>query len=372
MPLLLTVIGTRPQYIKYAALSPALRNVCDEFLVDSGQHYDDGLSGNFLSELHIPRPHVTLDAPRHDSIPQLSSMIDGIAEVIRSVKPHATLCFGDTNSTLAAALASLKCGVEIIHVEAGERAFTLDEVKVPPHSIPEEGNRVIVDHVSSLLLCASERGFSNLISESVTGAIYFTGDILYDLFLRNRPAIDKRFSLLEEMRLEPGEYYYCTIHRAVNTDSRERLESIVEAFELLDRTVVFPVHPRTERLLMEYGILDRLARSESIRILPPSGYIDSLVLSRFARKVITDSGGVMREAFFNGVRSVCVDDSTAWIELCTSGWSELSGPGTAAIIQATHRETAGERPNFFGDGSAVERSVEAIRKFLFDRSGNDE
>jgi UDP-GlcNAc3NAcA epimerase len=361
---LLAVIGTRPQFIKYAALADALEGAFPTVLVDTGQHYDPDLSSLFFEELRIRRPDRVLDARQEGVAAQLAHMISGLDAIIQESRPAALVCMGDTNSTLAAALAGLKRALPIAHIEAGERNFRRGGERIPPWSMPEETNRIMVDQASSLLLCASRRGLENLRTEGRGDEAVFTGDLMRDLHQRVVARIAEPSEIVSKLALRPREFVYCTVHRAVNTDDHSRLQEIVAALECLKVPVVFPVHPRTRRRLEEAGLWERLRDTPGLRLLEPMAYGDSLALSHQAHCVITDSGGVTREAFFSGVPSALMDESTAWIDLVTSGWAVLTGADRQAILAAVDRPTPSERPDVFGDGQAAWRIVDALSRWL--------
>lgn len=361
---IVTVIGTRPQYIKYAALSTGLRERFDETLVDTGQHYDTELSEIFLDEFQLAVPDYTFQSKNDNSLSQIATIIIQLQSVLDKLHPDALLCFGDTNSTLAAALAGVKCGIPVIHIEAGERNFTQDNVRIPVSATPEETNRVLTDHVSSLLLCASQRGFGNLIAESVTGRIVLTGDVLFDLFLHRKESVFHNKEILNRIGVKEGEYLFCTVHRAINTTSPRRLQSIFTALSDSGSRVIVALHPRTQRALEEYGLSDFVRKLPGLQVIQPVSHRDSLVLIKYATCVATDSGGIMREAFFCGVRSVCLDDSTAWLDIVLSGWSILAGATTELIHTGLQMQTPEEQPPLFGNGTAIARTLESIQSFL--------
>lgn len=361
---IVTVIGTRPQYIKYAALSTGLRERFDETLVDTGQHYDAELSEVFLDEFQLPVPDFTFLSKSASSLTQIATIITELQRVLYELHPEALLCFGDTNSTLAAALAGVKCGIPVLHVEAGERNFTPDNVRIPVSAMPEETNRVLADHVSSLLLCVSQRAFGNLIAESVTGSVVLTGDVLYDLFLHRTEAVLHDDEILRRLEVKEGEYLYCTVHRAINTESPERLRTIFTALSDSGSPVIVALHPRTQRALDEFGLWNLFRSLPGLRIIQPVSHRDSLVLIKHAECVATDSGGIMREAFFCGVPSVCLDDSTAWLDIVLSGWSILAGTDAELIQTGLNMPLPAEQPQLFGNGTAIDRTLEAIQSFL--------
>ena len=363
MKKLLTVIGTRPQFIKYAAIAEQLTGLFDHRVVDTGQHYDHALSGAFLSEFRLPPPDYVIGSIDGHPLVQIARIVEKLHSILDEWQPGLVVCFGDTTSTLAAALAAIKHGLPLCHIEAGERNLTAHGNRVPTVSIPEETNRVLVDHASTLLLCASRRALAHLQQESVTGACHFTGDILYDLFLHGKDAGETSTDLLGSLRLEPRGYYFATVHRAVNTDRADRLEAILRACSRCDLPVLLPLHPRTKKMMRHFGLDEAFRADPNIRFLPPISHADSLHCCKHAKTVLTDSGGVMREAFFQKVPSVCLDDSTAWFDICLSGWSTLAGADEQAIVDALSLVPPAEHPMLFGDGNAVRRTLEILRDF---------
>lgn len=360
---LLTVIGTRPQFVKYGALSRGLRGYFDEILVDTGQHYDDALSSDFLEEFELPRPSYVLDAGGGPPTLQVSEMLGELNEIVKRESPDCLLCVGDTNSTLAAALTGVLADVPVAHLEAGERSFDGSGRRVDPWSIPEEANRLMVDRVSSLLLCASALAVRSLEDEGARGRVVRTGDIMYDLYRRHIDRIVSESNVLERLGLEPKRYHYATVHRAINTDDSTRLADIFSALADLDREVVLPLHPRTEKMLREFGLWSTVIDAENLRVLKPVPYSDSIVLNHRSDTVVTDSGGVVREAYFGGVPSVIVDDTTPWIEIVDAGWAVMAGADRSAIEEAVGREPPDERPSLFGEGDAVDRVLAALREW---------
>jgi len=361
---LLTVIGTRPQFVKYGALADRLRAHFDEILVDTGQHYDNALSSDFLDEFELPRPGHVLKRGGGTASQQVSDMLRELSRVVELEKPDWILCLGDTNSTLAAGLSGMLLGLPVVHLEAGERSFRSGGGRVTPWSIPEEANRVLVDQISSLLLCASKRAARNLEHDCVSGEIVWTGDIMYDLYRQNIDRIVEESDTLNRLGLEPGGYHYATIHRAANTDDVNRLGAIFSALASLDRDVVIPLHPRTENSLRHFGLWKRVSESANLRLLQPVKYADSIALSYHARRVITDSGGVVREAYFGGVLSVMVDDTTEWIDIVDGGWCVLAGADAEAIRDGVYREPPGGERSLLGEGDAVERVITALREWM--------
>lgn len=362
---IVTVIGTRPQFIKYSVLSSAINENFNEILIDTGQHYSKNLSDFFIDELNICRPKYRFNIK--DSVPlsQISAMIFQLHKIMEKEKPAAMFCFGDTNSTLSAAIVATKMGVPFAHIEAGERNFDSKGRIVHPFSITEENNRVVADQLASLLLCSSKRAVENLKTESVKGRIKFTGDILYDLYLQSIKKVKAQSKILKELNLKPRTYYFCTVHRAINTDSRSRLINLFEALKNLDKPVVFPMHPRTRKALEGFGLLEKVTKIKNLLILEPVGYRDSLMLNHCAAFVLTDSGGVVREAYFSGVPSVMLDDSSEWRDLFLSGWSVLAGDNSRLIVNSVKNF---RRPathfSFLGNGHASNKTISAIKNWL--------
>jgi UDP-GlcNAc3NAcA epimerase len=358
----LTVIGTRPQFVKYAAVADGVAALFQNVLVDTGQHYDRHLSGDFLTHFGLREPDHRLEASRAGALPQIADMMVKLGAVVEAEKPDFILCFGDTNSTLAAALAGVKSGIEVVHVEAGERNYTLARERVPPHTIPEEANRVMTDHVAALNLCASARAEANLRAEQVRGRVAYTGDITYDLYRGHIERALQEDDVLAKHGLEARGFYFCTVHRALNTECPSRLGEIVSALLGAAKPVLLPLHPRTAKMLTEFRLMEPLRASGNVVLTEPVGYTESLLLNYWSDRVITDSGGVVREAFFNGIPSVLLDDTTEWIDLVEHGWSSLVGADREAIGAALLRPAPDARPALFGDGTAVPRTVSALQE----------
>src|SRR5215216_7628702 len=307
---ILTIIGNRPQFVKAAAVSRKLRATHEEVIVHTGQHYDDELSRIFFDELGIPVPDRQLGAGSGSSTTQTARIMTALEPLLPEIGPALALVYGDTNSTLAGALAVAQAGIPLGHVEAGMRSFD--------RTMPEELNRVLTDHASDLLLCSTETAVRNLEREGTRGEIHLVGDVMADVSLAFRDIAEERSSELEDLGVEPGAYLAATAHRAGNVDRPERLEKLVELLAAMPRPVVFPVHPRTRLRLEEAGLPDRLGE---VRVVPPLGYLDFLKLARHARAVLTDSGGVQKEAYLLGVPCITLRDTTEWVETVEAGWN---------------------------------------------------
>jgi UDP-N-acetylglucosamine 2-epimerase len=358
---ILTVIGTRPQFIKYAAVSSLIRKHFRETLVDTGQHYSGNLSADFIDELKFTKPDYSLNAADTNVLKQMMQITGGLDRIINRAKPEMLVCFGDTNSTLAAATTALKHNIPIVHIEAGERNFDKAGRRVPSYTIPEEANRMMVDSVSSHLLCASRRAVENLKGENATGKIKYTGDIMYDLYKKRISRVLRTSGILQKLGLAPKSFVYCTIHRAINTESKTRLLSILNVFKNTEKTVILPIHPRTEKNLRKFGLLPKFKAVKNLRIIQPVGYGDSLALNHGSACVMTDSGGVVREAFFNSVPSIMIDDTSEWLDLFLYGWSKLTGADEKQILTALLRlKKPVKKPDLFGNGFAANKTVKYL------------
>ncbi|MBV8955995.1 MAG: UDP-N-acetylglucosamine 2-epimerase (non-hydrolyzing) [Solirubrobacterales bacterium] len=349
----LSVIGNRPQFIKAAAVSPRLREVADEVLIHTGQHFDDELSSVFFAELGIPAPERELGIALGTNTSQTARMLAALEPVIASELPDVVLVYGDTNSTLAGALAAAQAGRPVAHVEAGMRSFD--------RSMPEELNRILSDHASSLLLCSSPVAVENLQREAVGGAVELVGDVMVDVALSVQPAARPRLDLLAARGVTPGEYVLATAHRAGNVDDPARLARLVELLLAVPLPVVLPLHPRTEARLRAAGRLDELAAAPEMILTPPLGYIELTALLCNARAALTDSGGLQKEAYLAGVKCITLRPSTEWVETVEQGWNTLVDLDRDAMLTALDRDPPLERPPLYGDGRAGERVVQSLR-----------
>jgi UDP-GlcNAc3NAcA epimerase len=345
-----TVIGNRPQFVKAAAVSRLLRAAHEEVLIHTGQHYDDELSTIFVEELGLPRPERELGIGGGSNTEQTARMLVGVSAVLAEEDPDVVLVYGDTNSTLAGALAGVQARAPVAHVEAGMRSFD--------RAMPEELNRVLTDHLSALALAPSSTAVDNLRSEGVAGKVELVGDVMVDVALLFAPRARARTDALERLGVMPGAYLLATAHRAGNVDDPQRLAALVDLLLTVPGPVVLPLHPRTEARLRDAGLYDRLA--EGVTLAPPLGYLDFTALLCQARAVLTDSGGVQKEAYLAGVPCVTLRDTTEWVETVDVGWNVLVDLDAAQAVAALDREVPPERPELYGDGRAGERVVAAI------------
>ncbi len=348
----LTVIGNRPQFVKAAAVSRLLRAEHDELLVHTGQHHDDELSTIFVTELGVPRPERELGIHGGTNTEQTARMLTALGPLIASERPDLILVYGDTNSTLAGGLAGAQARVRVAHVEAGMRSFD--------RAMPEELNRVLTDHLSDVLLCPSPTAVANLEREHAAGDVQLVGDVMVDVAMLFQPRAKADEAPLRAAGVEPGEYLLATAHRAGNVDDAARLRRLVDLLLGVDVPVVLPLHPRTKARLEAAGWLDELERAPHVRLQPPLGYLGFTALLCHARAVLTDSGGVQKEAYLAGVPCVTMRDTTEWVETVDVGWNVLVDLDAEAARAALQRTPPPERPELYGDGRAGERVVAAL------------
>ncbi len=349
---ILTVVGNRPQFIKAAAVSGPLREAHEELLVHTGQHYDEELSRIFFAELGLAAPDRELEIGGGTNTQQTARMLAALGPVLHELAPDATLVYGDTNSTLAGALAAAQARIPVIHVEAGMRSFD--------RTMPEELNRVLTDHMSDLLLCASDAAAANLRTESVAGRVTVVGDVMVDVALRRQSAARSDEATPARFGLARGEYVLVTAHRAGNVDDVPRLNALFSLIAALPAPVVLPLHPRTRARLSDAGLLEQLQAIDGLRVLEPLGYVEFSALLSQARAVLTDSGGVQKEAYLAEVPCVTLRANTEWIETVASGWNTLVDLDAERALAALAAPRPREHPQLYGDGHAAERCVQAI------------
>jgi len=382
-----TIIGARPQFIKAAAVSRAILaynsqrtsddtmpisdktglNLCDcknyadssaiivEILVHTGQHYDDGMSAVFFRELEIPKPKYNLNVGSGPHGRQTGRMLEAIEDVLLEERPDWVLIYGDTNSTLAGALAAAKLHIPIAHVEAGLRSFN--------RCMPEEINRVVSDRLSALLLCPSQAAVNNLAAEGICKNVVVTGDVMFDALQFASTKASAKSDILTRLTLQPQGYLLATVHRAENTDNSQHLADILSAFAELEETVVFPAHPRTRKFLNENGYQP----PHNVTLIDPVGYFDIIALEKSARILLTDSGGMQKEAYWLGVPCVTLRDETEWVETVEAGWNILAGANRDRIVEAVRScLVPAVRPPLYGDGQSANYCLKALLESLSD------
>ena len=353
-PLALTVVGARPQFVKVAPLSRALRRHVQEVLVHTGQHYDHEMSQAFFEQLGIPAPdrHLGIGSGPHGRM--TGRMLEALEAAMLEIRPDLVIVLGDTNSTLAGALAAAKLGIPVAHVEAGLRSFD--------PRMPEEVNRRLTDHVSRLLFCPTLTAVRNLRAEGIRRGVHRVGDVMMDGVLQNLGRARRLFS--SAPRPAPGTYYVATIHRQENVDEPERLVALLGALERLPHPTILPVHPRTRERIKRAG----LEPGGALRLVPPQGYLEMLLLQRGARAVFTDSGGIQKEAFILGTPCVTLRDTTEWVETLRGGANRLVGADPKRILAAA-RDIERRRPRpragtLYGRGRAAEAIARLVARFL--------
>ncbi len=353
---ILSVVGNRPQFVKAAPVSRAVRAIGEEVLVHSGQHYDPALADLFFDELGIPEPDHALGVGPGTPTGQTAAIVAALEPILVGESPDAVLAYGDTTTTLAAAVAAAKSDVALAHVEAGLRSFD--------RRMPEEQNRVVTDHLSQRLYCPTPTAVTNLGAEGITDGVELVGDVMYDASIAFAPAARSRPGA-DALGLTPGEYVLVTAHRAATTDTRAALVDLIAMIGAIDGPSVFPMHPRTRARLEAEGLLGEIAGIDGLLVSEPLGYLDFTALLLTARAVVTDSGGVQKEALFHGVPCVTLREETEWVETVSAGWNALVGldPDRLRAALATP-PPAGDPPPLYGDGRSAERIAGSLAEWL--------
>jgi len=348
---IVTIVGARPQFVKAAVISRLIsREYKDQFqevLVHTGQHYDENMSDVFFREMRIPEPDINLEIGSGSHGKMTGQMLEKIEEVLLHEKPDFMMVYGDTNSTIAGALAASKLHIPVIHIEAGLRSFNM--------KMPEEQNRILTDHISSFLFCPTDTAVENLGKEGINQGVYRTGDIMLDASLFYRSLIN------EELFDVPEKYMLITLHRAENTDDRERLTSIVNALNRSSKLKgILPLHPRTRKMLALYG----LSFEDHIQVIDPVGYFQMLYLEEKCSCIVTDSGGVQKEAYFFKKPCITMRDQTEWVETVESGWNTLVGANETKIIEKLENIDVPESyTDLYGSGTAGRDILEILRRY---------
>ena len=348
---IMSIVGARPQFIKASALSRKLRRHHTEFLVHTGQHYDYEMSQLFFDQLNIPKPEVNLEVGSGRQGEQTAIMLIGLEKLLINEKPDRVLIYGDTNSTLAGALAAAKLSIPIAHVEAGMRSFQ--------RSMPEEINRILADHLSNLLLCSSKTAVKHLANEGITKGVHLVGDVMFDVLSEVIETVQGQSDTLEKFGISKGKYLLLTIHRPRNTDNDLHLKSILETIETAQEPVIFPIHPRTSKALRRISYTP----SHHIQLVDPVSYTDMVQLEKSARMILTDSGGVQKEAYWLGIPCLTLREETEWIETVEQGWNRLVGADPVLIHQSILNFCPPQtRIPLYGQGQAAKRCYELLIK----------
>jgi UDP-N-acetylglucosamine 2-epimerase (non-hydrolysing) len=347
-----SIIGARPQFVKEMPILREIRKNHSEIIIHSGQHYDYEMSKIFFQDLDIPKPDYNLNVGSGTHGKQTGEMLIRLEKVLLKEKPDLVIISGDTNTTLAGAIAASKLNIRLAHVEAGMRNFD--------RTVPEEINRILADHVSDILFCSSSASASNLSREGITKNVHIVGDVMIDAIKSSIKIAEKKSGILKKLKLKSRDYLVATVHRAGNTDKKENLREIIGAFIQSGEKIVFPLHPRTEKFLKLYGI-DKKIKNTNITITKPLGYMDMLVLEKNARKILTDSGGVQKEACFFNVPCITLLDATEWVETAEKGFNVLTGANRKKILHSIGNfEIRRKYGGIYGNGDAAKKIADVL------------
>ena len=361
---IVTIIGARPQFVKAAMISRAIaahnsvgeNHRIEEYILHTGQHYDENMNDVFLKELNIKKPDWQLHCGGlASSVKMLAVMITGIEKALLECMPDYVLVYGDTTSTLAGALAASQLHIPVLHVEAGLRSFN--------KQMPEEINRILTDHIASMLFCPTYKAIENLAKERITEGIFHTGDVMYDAALSFGKMAEEKSVILSTLGLQPGKFRLATVHRAENTNDSERLTQILLALIEIATPyypVIFPLHPRTKVYINNYKLNAIIASNEALRMIEPVDYLDMVMLEKNAETIFTDSGGVQKEAYFHRTPCITLREETEWTETVDAGWNQIAGFKTEKIIECLSRKTEKSEIKEYGDGHAADKIVRAI------------
>lgn len=355
---IITIVGARPQFIKTPLISKELAKFATEILVHTGQHYDSNMSAIFLKELKIKKPKYNLGVGSDNHGVQTAKMLEGIEKILLKEKPNLVIIYGDTNSTIAGSLAAAKLHIPVAHVEAGLRSYNRE--------MPEEINRIVTDNVSDLLFAPTKNAVDILKGEGITKGVHNVGDVMTDLQIElttnNKQLITKT---PDTLHLSPKTFLLVTIHRQENTDKKENLVDIVEALTQIKETIIWPLHPRTKKMLEQYKLMKKLSSSPYIRLIDPIGYLEMMSLETHSKMILTDSGGVQKEAYIARVPCITLRNETEWVETVISGWNHLVGTDTKKILKLVNSYPKPKNhPNFLGDGKAYLKIAKIIKDYL--------
>ncbi len=357
MKKILTILGARPQFIKAAPFSQAVRNHFQEVIIHTGQHYDDNMSRIFFDEMGIPKPDYNLNVRSGTHGKQTAQMLKGIEEILLKEKPDYVVVFGDTNSTIAGALAAAKLHIPVGHIEAGLRSFN--------RKMPEEINRITTDVISAQLFCPTANAVSLLAKEGIKNEVYLCGDIMYDAMQHFLPVSKERSKIVCELGLNTGGYILFTMHRPENTDNINRIRNIFKALKNVDIPIIYPVHPRMRARLESHEMESIVSNIPMLRVIDPIGYLDMIALEKNANKIITDSGGMQKEAFFLQVPCITIRNESEWIETVDLGYNIIVGADTDKIVEAIQSfDPVHEVECPYGSGDSAELITKAILSYL--------
>ena len=351
---IITIVGARPQFIKAAMVSRAIASTdrIEERLIHTGQHYDDAMSAVFFREMNIPQPTWQLHCGDSSHGIMTGRMLIEIEKILLAEHPDYVLVYGDTNSTLAGALAASKLGLPVIHVEAGLRSFN--------KAMPEEINRILTDHIASLLCCPTHAATKHLANEGITQGVYHVGDVMYDAAITFGRLAEQSSTIMESLALQAKQFRLCTVHRAENTDNKERMTNIFEALSEAATPVcpiLFPLHPRTKKMMDDYGLTDNKTQNPSLRFISPLSFVDMVMLEKQALTIMTDSGGVQKEAYFHQTPCITLREETEWTETVEAGWNQLAGYRKENILHCISTSLPRKEITEYGNGDTAERII---------------
>jgi len=350
---IISVVGARPQFIKLAILSKELRENHNEIIIHTGQHYDDNMSRYFFEEMQIAKPDYNLNIGSGSHGKQTAEMLIGLEDIFLHQKPDVVITFGDTNTTLATGLAATKLNIPVAHVEAGLRSHNRE--------MPEEINRILTDHISDYLFAPTLNAMENIKSENLYGKPFLVGDVMYDSLLYYGKIAEQKSRILKNLKLKQKEYILLTLHRPYNVDNIQKLQNIFSALKQTKRFIVLPVHPRTCKMIESTNTII----PENISIIEPLGYLDFIFLQKHSEKIITDSGGIQKEAYLNGIPCITIRPETEWIETVKAGWNVLVGDKMDQLIEnCLHFKPSHNRPRYFGDGDSSKKIISILESHL--------
>ena len=350
---IISVVGARPQFIKLAILSKELRENHNEIIIHTGQHYDDNMSRYFFEEMQIAKPDYNLNIGSGSHGKQTAEMLIGLEDIFLHQKPDVVITFGDTNTTLATGLAATKLNIPVAHVEAGLRSHNRE--------MPEEINRILTDHISDYLFAPTLTAMENIKSENLYGKPFLVGDVMYDSLLYYGKIAEQNSRILKNLKLKQKEYILLTLHRPYNVDNIQKLQNIFSALKQTKRFIVLPVHPRSRKMIESTNTII----PENISIIEPLGYLDFIFLQKHSEKIITDSGGIQKEAYLNGIPCITIRPETEWIETVKAGWNVLVGDKKDQLIEnCLHFKPSHNRPRYFGDGNSSKKIISILESHL--------
>ncbi|MEC7746576.1 MAG: UDP-N-acetylglucosamine 2-epimerase (non-hydrolyzing) [Candidatus Neomarinimicrobiota bacterium] len=350
---IISVVGARPQFIKLAILSKELRENHNEIIIHTGQHYDDNMSRYFFEEMQIAKPDYNLNIGSGSHGKQTAEMLIGLEDIFLHQKPDVVITFGDTNTTLATGLAATKLNIPVAHVEAGLRSHNRE--------MPEEINRILTDHISDYLFAPTLTAMENIKIENLYGKPFLVGDVMYDSLLYYGKIAEQKSRILKNLKLKQKEYILLTLHRPYNVDNIQKLQNIFSALKQTKRFIVLPVHPRSRKMIESTNTII----PENISIIEPLGYLDFIFLQKYSEKIITDSGGIQKEAYLNGIPCITIRPETEWIETVKAGWNVLVGDKKDQLIEnCLHFKPSHNRPRYFGDGNSSKKIISILESHL--------